>query len=293
MSILATQNILGGNAGAMRPTNLSVKAADYAFSGKRKNYTEYLTGTLKRGGAVRDRSGTVSWTDPSSYEADLAMPDIINQPPPPYDGNTGVPLRPGGYEDEQVQYSGEAPSSNSDADTKLGQVASQLGESAEGDPVITHPDASSNRSGIQTETDANIPTTSGGPSLTYGENNQYSGSETTDVNNTPTIDTQAPINEEIRSAMDGGETSTSVDPLENPAMLGMMDGGSEPKETTVESPGFIDPMANMFTGNKEPVVIYEKSEEKPPLWNGLPPAVVANSNPAAIEKNPALLGMIT
>ena len=247
MSIIATQNILGGNAGTMRPTDASTLAVDYAFSGLRKNYSEYIAGTLKRGGAVRNRSGKVAWTDPSTYVPDLSMPDIINQPPPPYEGNTGEPLRPGGTEDEQVQYAGEAPSMNTDGNTQLGQIADQLADKAEGNPVITDPDSSAVRSAIIREVVADAPTTSGGPSLTYNEEVQYQSSETADVDNGPSLRAIGALEKEVEKA------NTTVS-NKTPAELMM--------EQMLSSAG-VEEVKGPIT---DTVDIYDKSEDEPPVW---------------------------
>ena len=159
MSIIATQNILGGNADAVRPGTSDV-AANYAFSVASKNFDSYTDANLL---APSTQPLAKNWQAPSNYAPDATAQYVWENVPVITDKGAA------GEEVRGVMDGGETYDPNitegGPGDTNLGQVGKVVaGEvDAVGDYVL-HPAA-----GADSSTVSSIKVGSGAEVETSGE----------------------------------------------------------------------------------------------------------------------------
>lgn len=169
MSIIATQNILGGNADAPRPTDPSTLAVDYAFKGAWASWPERPTPSSTPAAATHRRGGEPRWRSPTSYAPTLNIADILGEevtdPPAtgaPAPGNS-INDEPANTEEGQADVELPADSSYSDTTdnaspedaTVLTQVADAIGNGTVGGYAADLNTTSHNTGGSAADATAN------------------------------------------------------------------------------------------------------------------------------------------
>ena len=163
MSIIDEQNILGNPAlaQATRPGS-DVLLSDYAFGGNAYEQQTYEMMGNARGG---------SWTQPTSYAADVAQAEVEGEPATVQVGPVGEPTS-----DDPTQYGtqgGQPLSENDESTTKLGQVAVAIAGDDDPKVSIVDPWVSSMESFMKKEEGVQGPVASGGDFNGFEADNQY------------------------------------------------------------------------------------------------------------------------
>ena len=163
MGIITEQNILGDPAlaQATRPGS-DVLLSDYAFGGNAYEQQMYEIMGNARGG---------SWTQPTSYAADVAQAEVEGEPATVQVGPVGEPTL-----SDSTQYGtqgGQPLSENDENTTELGQVAAAIAGDADATASIVNSWADSMKSLMQMEEGVQGPVASGGDFNGFEADNQY------------------------------------------------------------------------------------------------------------------------
>ena len=215
MGIITEQNILGDPAlaQATRPGS-DVLLSAYAFGGNAYEQQTYEMMGDARGG---------SWTQPTSYAADVAQAEVEGEPSTVQVGPVGEPTL-----SDSTQYGtqgGQPLSENDENITNLGQVAAAIAGDADPKVSIVDPWASSMESLVQMEEGVQGPVASGGDFYGFGADNQYTQNPQANGGAGATVDP-----EPIESTGLGAVVKKDLDPMP-PASNNNDDppGGTAPK----------------------------------------------------------------